>query len=324
MSTTEIVQIQRDVREIARQERNLQAAPGDGARGALLSHAAFEEPIIETSIDSDVRAAIREPTPAAAARFTTETVLALRHWTPSLLSFRISRAPGFRFTPGHYARLGLNHANDGVVWRPFSVVSSAPDPHLEFFAVLVPGGDFSGPLSRTREGDTIRVEKASYGFMTIDRFAPGKDLWLLASGTGLGPFLSILRDPATWQTYDNLVLVHSVRHGGELAYRDEIAAIPNKELLAASPAQLKYVPVVTREPCYGALAARIPRLIEDGRLEQAAGVKLDPQRSRIMVCGNPEMTRELRGQLTMRGFRANRRAEPGQLAFENYWQGTPS
>ena len=306
--------------------------------GALLSHAAFEEPIIETSIDSGALAAIMEPAPPAlpqtdhgqalpapaAARFTTETVLALRHWTPSLLSFRISRAPGFRFTPGHYARLGLDDANDGVVWRPFSVVSSAHDPHLEFFAVLVPGGDFSGPLSRTREGDTIRVEKASYGFMTIDRFAPGKDLWLLASGTGLGPFLSILRDPATWQTYDNLVLVHSVRHGGELAYRDEIAAIPNEELLAASSAQLKYVPVVTREPWPGALAARIPQLIEDGRLEQAAGVKLDPQRSRIMVCGNPEMARELRGQLTVRGFRINRRAEPGQLAFENYWQGTPS
>ena len=294
--------------------------------------------MIETSIDSGALAAITEPAPAAlprtdhghalaapaAARFTAETVLALRHWTPSLLSFRTSRAPGFRFTPGHYARLGLDDANDGAVWRPFSVVSSAHDPHLEFFAVLVPDGDFSGPLSRTREGDTIRVDKTSYGFMTIDRFAPGKDLWLLASGTGLGPFLSILRDAITWQTYDNLVLVHSVRHGGELAYRDEIAAIPNEELLAASPAQLKYVPVVTREPCYGALAARIPQLIEDGRLEQAAGVKLDPQRSRIMVCGNPEMTRELRGQLTMRGFRANRRAEPGQLAFENYWQGTRS
>ena len=306
--------------------------------GALLSHAAFEEPIIETSIDSGVLAALMEPAPPAlpqtdhgqalpapaAARFTTETVLALRHWTPSLLSFRISRAPGFRFTPGHYARLGLDDANDGVVWRPFSVVSSAHDPHLEFFAVLVPGGDFSGPLSRTREGDTIRVDKASYGFMTIDRFAPGKDLWLLASGTGLGPFLSILRDPATWQTYDNLVLVHSVRHGGELAYRDEIAAIPHEELLAGSPERLKYVPVVTREPWPGALAARIPQLIEDGRLEQTAGVKLDPQRSRIMVCGNPEMARELRGQLTVRGFQINRRAAPGQLAFENYWQTTPS
>ena len=309
--------------------------PDDRSHASLLRHEAFAQFSIETSIDSGALAAIMKPAlprtdhgqapaPPAAARFTTQTVLALRHWTPSLLSFRTSRALGFRFTPGHYARLGLDDANEGVVWRPFSVVSGAHDLYLEFFAVLVPGGDFSGPLSRTREDDAILVEKASYGFMTIDRFAPGKDLWLLASGTGLGPFLSILRDPATWQIYDSLVLVHCVRHGGDLAYRDEIAAIPNEELLAALSAQLKYVPVVTREPWPGALSARIPQLIEDGRLEHAAGLKLDPQRSRIMVCGNPEMTRELRRQLTGRGFRVNRRAEPGQLAFENYWQGTSS
>jgi ferredoxin/flavodoxin---NADP+ reductase len=323
MSTTETVQNPRDVREIAPHERQLRAQD-DRSRGALLSHAAFEEPSIETSIDSDARGAIREPAPPAGARFTTEKVLTLRHWTPSLLSFRTTRAAGFRFAPGHYGRLGLDDANDGVIWRPFSVVSALHDQYLEFFATLVPGGTFSSLLARAREGDTIRMEKASYGFLTIDRFAPGKDLWLIASGTGLGPFLSILRDPDTWQIYDNFVLVHSVRHGGELAYRDEIAAIPNEELLTASSAQLKYVPVVTRERWPGALAARIPQLIEDGRLEQAAGVKLDPQCSRIMVCGNPEMARELRGQLTVRGFRINRRAEPGQLAFENYWQAAPS
>lgn len=266
-------------------------------------------------------AAIPGPAPEAPAteRFTTETVLALRHWTPRLLSFRTSRALDFRFTPGHYARVGLDDENHNVVWRPFSVVSGTQDPHLEFFAILVPGGDFSGPLSMLRDGDPIRVDKASYGFMTVDGFAPGKDLWLLASGTGLGAFLSILRDPALWQVYDNFVLVHSVRNANELAYRDEIAAIPNEQALAASPAQLHYVPVVTREDWPGALKARIPQLIENGQLEQAAGVKLDLQRSRIMVCGNPEMTRELRAQLTARGFRTNRRAAPGQLAFENYW-----
>jgi ferredoxin--NADP+ reductase len=260
----------------------------------------------------------------AGLRYTTEAVLTVRHWTKSLLSFRTSRAPGFRFTPGRYARLGLDGADPNVVWRPFSIVSAAHDEHLEFFAVLVPGGKFSELLTGTRVDDTIRVEKASYGFLTLDHFAPGKDLWLLASGTGLGPFLSILHDPATWRVYDNLIVVHSVRHVCELAYRDEIAAIPHGELLGASPGRLRYVPVVTRESFAGALPARIPRLIEDGRLEQAAGVELDPQRSRIMVCGNPNMARELRRQLTERGFRANRRDAPGQLAFENYWTGTPS
>lgn len=292
--------------------------------GATLAGPA--SPIMKTLIDGGALIAIMESAPAAPAivRFTTETIFALRYWTPNLLSFRTSRAAGFRFTPGHYARLGLDDGNNGVVWRPFSMVSAAHDPYFEFFAVLVPGGDFSGPLSKIHDGDTIRVDKTSYGFMTIHGFAPGKDLWLLASGTGLGPFLSILRDPVTWQTYETLVLVHSVRQVRELAYRDEIAAIPHEASLAASPARLRYVPVVTREPCPGALMARIPQLIEDGRLEQAAGVKLDLQRSRIMVCGNPEMARELRGQFTARGFRTNRRAAPGQLAFENYWQSKPS
>ena len=257
-----------------------------------------------------------------AARSTAETVLSLRHWTPGLLSFRTSRATGFRFTPGHYARLGLHDAMDREVWRPFSLVSAAHDPYLDFFAVLVPGGEFSGPLSRTREGDTIFVNKTSYGFMTIDGLAPGKQLWLLASGTGIGPFLSILRDPATWRAYENLILVHSVRQGVELAYRDDIAAIAHDKALGAS-ARLRYVPVVTQEPWPGALAARIPQLIEDGQLEQAAGVTLELQSSRIMVCGNPEMSRALRAQLTVRGFRTSRRGAPGQLAFENYWQIPP-
>lgn len=248
-----------------------------------------------------------------------EKVLAVHHWTPSLLSFRISRATDFHFTPGHYVRLGLGDENHEIVWRPFSVVSGIHERYLEFFAMLIPGGKFSSLLSGVRENHAIHLAKTSYGFMTIDGFAPSKDLWLIASGTGLGPFLSILRDPATWQAYENLVLVHSVRQGGELAYRDEIAAIPHIPSLKASPERLRYVPVVTREPWPGALDARIPQLIEDGRLEQAAGVKLDLQCSRLMVCGNPQMTRELRSQLTARGFRANRRAEPGQLAFENYW-----
>ena len=206
------------------------------------------------------------PATPAAPRSTSETVLAVRYWAPGLLSFRTSRGAEFRFTPGHYARLGLRAAGDALVWRPFSLVSALHDAHLEFVATLVPGGEFSGLLSDIRAGDPMRVASASYGFMTIDGFAPGQDLWLLASGSGLGPFLSILRDAATWQAYENVVLVHSVRRAVELAYRDEIAAIPHEEGLAASPARLRYVPVVTREAWPGALSARIPQLVEDGQV----------------------------------------------------------
>lgn len=268
----------------------------------------------------------RAPMAPAVTRYTNETVLAVRYWTPDLLSFRTSRAADFRFTPGHYARLGLPGGAGALVWRPFSVVSARHDPTLEFVAVLVPAGEFSGQLSNVREGDAMCVGTSSYGFMTLDGFAPGRDLWLLASGTGLGPFISILRDAATWQAFDHIVLVHSVRRAAELAYRDEIALLPadGAPLLAdgaplLARARLRYLPVVTREVCTGALDARIPALIADGRLEQAAGLRLDLRDSRIMVCGNPEMNRALRAQLTARGFRTSRRGVPGQLAFENYW-----
>ena len=275
-------------------------------------------------LESGVSGGSASPPPATAARFTVESVTAVRRWTSKLVSFRTSRAPGFRFTPGHYTRVGLGGADGDPVWRPFSVVSATYDPHLEFVAVLVPGGEFSDLLAEIRAGDPVRVDKSSYGFLTIDHFAPGEDLWLLASGTGLGPFVSILRDPATWAAFRTVVVVHSVRHAGELAYRDEIAAIPREELTPIEPARLRYVPVVTRESGPGVLNARIPQLVESGSLESAAGVSLDPRRSRLMVCGNPDLAHALRRQLTARGFHVNRRAMPGQLAFENYWPGTPS
>ena len=275
-------------------------------------------------LESGALVGLAEPAPAAATRFTIEDVIAVRHWTPRLLSCRTSRARGFRFTPGHYTRIGLGSADGNPVWRPFSVVSATYDPYLEFVATLVPGGQFSDLLAGVSAGTRIRVDKLSYGFLTIDQFAPGEDLWLLASGTGLGPFVSILRDAATWAAFRTVVVVHSVRHACELAYRDEIATIPREESTAIDPARLKYVPVVTRESCAGTLNARIPQLVESGRLESAAGTSLDPQRSRVMVCGNPELGHALRRQFIARGFHVNRRATPGQLAFENYWQGPPS
>ena len=280
--------------------------------------------IIETLLESGAPIGLAPPPPAAATRFTIENVIAVRHWTPKLVSFQTTRAPGFRFTPGHYTRVGLAGADGTLVWRPFSVVSAAYDPYLEFVATRVPAGQFSALLAGICAGAPVRVDKSSYGFLTIDHFAPGEDLWLLASGTGLGPFVSILRDPATWVAFRTVVVVHSVRHADELAYRDEISAIPHGESTAIEPERLKYVPVVTRESCPGALNARIPQLIEGGRLESATGISLDSRRSRIMVCGNPDLGHALRRQLTARDFHANRRATPGQLTFENYWQATPS
>ena len=267
---------------------------------------------------------IRTESPAADAiakeKWTLERVLSIRYWTPTLLSFRTTRPSAFRFTPGHYTRLGLGAA-DNIVWRPYSLASAAAEDFLDFIAVLVPGGAFSEQLKQLRAGDRLRVDTASYGFLTVNQLAPGKDLWLLASGTGLGPFVSILRDASVWQNFERLILVHSVRHSSELAWREEIDTL-RTAMPAAFPnamATLSYIPIVTREPGATTLAQRIPLLLTDGRLEQAAETSLTLADSRLMVCGNPELAKELRESLGSRGFATNRRNVPGQMAFEKYW-----
>lgn len=146
---------------------------------------------------------------------------------------------------------------------------------------------------------------------------------MLSTGTGLAPFLSMLWDIENWKQYENLILVHSVRVAAELAYRDEIEAFNRHEIFQEFGPKLKYVPIVTREAQADSLAdaldARITTVIADGRLEAVSGVALDLEKSRIMICGNPEMVSETRKLLSGRGFRTSRRAEPGQMAVENYW-----
>ena len=254
-----------------------------------------------------------------AEKWTTERVLSVRYWTPTLLSFCTTRPRSFRFTPGHYARLGLA-ANDGnEVWRPYSVVSADYDEYLEFLAILVPDGAFSGALVKLKVDDEIKVEKASFGFLTVDQLAPGRDLWLLASGTGLGPMLSILKDPAVWQNFEYLIVAHSVRKSAELAYREEIGALRQNPLFAEGHAQLVYIPVVTREPDATSLSSRLPELITNGMLEKTAGRTLNVTDSRLMICGNPSLLSESRQLLGARGFNTNRRGVLGQMAFEKYW-----
>ena len=260
-------------------------------------------------------------------KYTAETITWLHRWTPGLFSFRTTRSKGFRFVPGQFARLGVQKfdqaGNASTVWRAYSMVSAHYDDFLEFYSIVVPNGEFTTELSRLTVGDTLFVEKTSYGFMTLARFeqggAPGKDLWLLASGTGLAPFLSILSDPHTWESYENLVLVHSVRYSPELTYLDQIDAFNTGDLFGSFGCRLTYLPVVTREQIPGALNSRITSLVDDGRLEAAAGVDLDLDRSRIMLCGNPDMLRDTRKVLKKQGFRLSRSAQPGQIAVENYW-----
>ena len=255
------------------------------------------------------------PTPD---KYTAESILSIRSWTPKLFSFRTTRFQGFRFVPGQFARLGVRKG-DAVAWRAYSIVSANWDEHLEFYSIVVPGGEFTSELASLRVGDEVLVEKRAYGLLTTDRFVGGRDLWMLSTGTGLAPFLSILHDPATWQRYEHLVLVHGVRQRDELAYQDLLAELRGHELFAEHGHKLRTVQVVTREAVPGALSGRIPQLIDDGSLERQAGLRLDHERARIMICGNPDMVDDTRELLTSRGFTVSRRAAPGHVAVENLW-----
>jgi len=253
-------------------------------------------------------------------KYTTETITHVRPWTDSLFSFRTTRDRGYRFVPGQFARLGVRNDDTGeIVWRAYSIASAAHDEHLEFFSVVVPNGAFTSRLSRLKEGDALFVERKSYGFLTTDRFEAGRDLWMLATGTGLAPFLSILHDFETWERYDNLVLVQSVRTQAELAYEELIQGFDKSEYYAEFAHKLRYARIVTREPVPNTFRERVTKLLSNGVLEQNIGVRLDHDRSRIMLCGNPEMVEDSRKLLIDRGFRLSRRGEPGHLAVENYW-----
>jgi len=256
---------------------------------------------------------------ASEEKFTRQTLTEVRVWSPSLFSLRCTRDPGFRFRAGQFVRLGVRKASGCIVWRAYSMVSAPHDEHLEFFSIVVPGGEFTGELSRLKAGDELLVEKQATGYLTLDRFPDGRDLWLIGTGTGLAPFLSILQDLEAWQRFEHIVLVYSARDRGELAYQTLIAELPQREWLEGAGRKLRYIPVVTRERVPGALNTRITRLIESGELERAAGLKLAPEHSRIMLCGNPQMIEDTRAVLKARDLNLALTRRPGQVAVENYW-----
>jgi len=257
---------------------------------------------------------------------TLETVIDVKRLTDTLLIFKTTRPQGYAFTPGQYARLGLE-ANGNMVWRAYSLTSAPTDDFLEFYSVLVPDGLFTTVLKNIRPGDKMWVERNLYGFMTISRFEDGEDLWMLSTGTGLGPFVSILRDTPVWNKFRRLIVVHGVRHVDELTYQEEMLALGrNPPSNPAAPAQLQMIQSVTRDPSAAAggtevtrLQGRITTLFESGALEQAAGLPVSIETSRIMLCGNPQMIEDMRKLLHARGLRPCRRVLPGQFVTENYW-----
>lgn len=246
-------------------------------------------------------------------KFTRETLTAQCLWTKKLLSFRTTRAPSFRFTAGQFARLGLSIGTE-TVWRAYTMVSAQEDDELAFFSIVVPDGVFSQALVQLPMGASIEISQEAYGFLTLDRFVDGTDLWLLATGTGVAPYLSILHSLDVWQRYEHIILVYSVHLAAELAYPEEIASLKRR-----FGTQFTFIPIITGETCAGILNQRIPALLLNGRLEQQAQRQLSAEHSRIMLCGNPRMLLDTRQVLEERGLRLSRRAVPGQIAVEQFW-----
>jgi len=256
---------------------------------------------------------------ASEEKFTRQRLLEVQTLTPNLFTLRTSRDPGFRFTAGQFARLGVRKPSGCIVWRAYSMVSAPHDEFLDFFSIVVPDGEFTSELSRLSVGDELLVDKQAFGFLTLDRFPDGRDLWLLATGTGIAPFLSILQGFDAWQRFERIILVYSVREARELAYQQLITELPQREYLEGLGSKLLYLPVVTREEIPGALHGRITTLIENGELERAADLQLTPEHSRIMLCGNPQMIEDTRMVLKARDLNLALTRRPGQVAVENYW-----
>lgn len=238
-------------------------------------------------------------------------VLENRAWTDTLFSLRVE-CPRLSFTAGQFVRIGLDIGGERVA-RPFSFVNAPDDPVLEFYGVIVPEGPLSPALARLQAGDALHVADNPAGWLILSEVPPAEELWLVATGTGIAPYLSMLRTDAPWQRYQRVVLVHAVRHARELVYRDLIA-----QLEKARPGKLSYVRFVSREAAPGALEGRVPAAIRDGRLE-AAAFPIAPERSQFLLCGNPEMLRDAAAALAERGLRKNRRRTPGHITVESFW-----
>jgi ferredoxin--NADP+ reductase len=235
-----------------------------------------------------------------------------RRWTERLHSLQVDAEVG-PFEAGQFAKLALDVDGERVA-RPYSFVNAPGDQPCEFYYVEVPAGPLSPRLAQLAAGDAVFLAPNPSGFLVLSEVPDADTLWMLATGTGIGPFLSILRTAAPWERFGHCVLVHAVRRAEELVYRDVLAG-----LAARHGERFRGVSFVSREEHAGALAGRIPAAIVDGRLERAAGLALAADTSQVMICGNPDAVAEITGTLQRRGMKKHRRRDPGQITVENYW-----
>ena len=246
------------------------------------------------------------------SRWVEGTVAGQKRWTERLYSLSVN-ADIKSFEAGQFTKLALAVGGE-MVARPYSFVNGPKERPHEFYYIVLPEGPLTQRLSQLETGDNVYLAPQPSGFLVLSEVPDAEILWLISSGTGVGPFLSILATEAPWQRYRQVVLVQAVRQPEELTYRDRI-----ESLSSAHVGQMRYVPFISREHRPPALHGRVPSAIDDGRLEAAAGVPLSAQTSQVMICGNPEMITDTTEALKRRGMRKHRRREPGHITVENYW-----
>ncbi|MFM5842758.1 ferredoxin--NADP reductase [Aeromonas sanarellii] len=233
-------------------------------------------------------------------------------WTPTLLSLRVEAelAP---YKAGQFTKLALQRGEQRIQ-RAYSFVNPPGTPYHEFYLVEIPNGELSPSLGVLRPGDAVLVQSQATGFLTLDEVPPGRDLWLLSTGTAIGPFLAMLAEGEAFERFETLVLVHGVRRGEELTYQALITS-----LVEQYGPRFHYVPFVSREPWPGAMVGRIPAAIASGQLQARVGLAFSPEHSQVMICGNPAMVKETQQTLLALGLAKNLRRAPGNISMENYW-----
>ena len=249
--------------------------------------------------------------------FDVERVLHVRHWTPDYFSFRTTRGAGLRFENGQFVMIGLP-VDGKPLMRAYSVASPNWDEEMEFFSIKVPNGPLTSRLQHLKPGDEILLGRKPTGTLLISDLHPGRNLYLLSTGTGLAPFLSVARDPETYGRFEKVIIVHGVRETKDLAYRQQIESEwPRHEYLGEMISrQLLYYPAVSREPFVH--QGRVTDLLDSGRIAADLGLpELDAKHDRAMICGSPQMLADFRAILDKRGFTAAPRiGTPGEYVFE--------
>jgi ferredoxin--NADP+ reductase len=260
---------------------------------------------------------VAQPALKASGAFFVETVTWVQHWTPSLFSFRTTRDPALRFASGQFVMVGLMTPEGKPLVRAYSIASPAWHEELEFYSIKVADGPLTSRLQNIKVGDQVLIGRKPTGTLVLDGLKPGKRLYMLGTGTGLAPWLSLVRDPEVYDRFDEVIVTHTVREVADLNYRALLEhELAEDEILGEIiGSKLRYYPTVTREPFK--TEGRVTDLIESGKLFDDLGLPpFDKAVDRVMLCGGPSVLADLKQQLLDRGYEEGSIAKPGDFVLE--------